>query len=399
MKSVLFKMTILSIFFSVLLSCKKDEEVITSATISVKESSTATLTSLSVTFTPSSNTANYSIAIGTADDLEAFKAGTLKQTIKVNSGKDTTCVFKNLLPGKEYTIFGVSESDKQVKGEISTLKLSTLSVNSVNTPYAHISFSNINVMTADITVEPNNLVSKYVSLVVSKELYPEFVESYGGGDKIAFMEMLAEFQMASSNEEKTTETWELNGSTGYDFLFLVLLYDKDGKPYGEVIEKDLKAPSFIENLPKASATVSIHDITKTSVGIKITPDANALGFYAGIYTAEDFADYNTPEKINSLREELAFYGFLSLKEDDDTWALSDKNQDYVIVVAPFNANGIEGYGDLISKSFSTSSATGVAPQRISASKIFNKQTLTRQSLVQPKGNKDTHSSRIKLIGY
>jgi hypothetical protein len=221
---------------------------------------------------------------------------------------------------------------------------------------AQISISNLNPVTADITITPSAGVSAYAVLVASKELYQEFVDIYTDGDEVAFMGLLGDLYETS---DPITETFELNGSTGYDYYAVVLLYDSNGEPSSGVIKREFTSPAYQAGLPEASVSIAVSDITATSARVVITPDANALGFYEGIFAKASYDAAVAQEGEDYIKNYLSIYGYLSFTAVDDIWSLNPATE-YIAVAAPFNANGTDGYGDLVTQAFTTPGGSGDA---------------------------------------
>jgi hypothetical protein len=260
----------------------------------------------------------------------------------------TEYTLNDLTPGTQYT-WGVraAAGDDIYSDWAESPESSSFSTKDPLT--AQISVANLNVMTADVTITPGAGVSAYSVLVASKEMYQEFVDVFTEGDEVAFMEMLGELYDTSA---PSTETWELNGAPDYVYYAVVLLYDSDGEPYPEVIKHEFTSPAYQVGLPEASVSISVSEITATSARVTVTPDANAFGFYEGIFTKESYDETVAEDGEEYIKEYLAFYGYLSFTTDDDTWGL-DPATEYIVVALPFNANGSEGYGALVTKTFTT----------------------------------------------
>ena len=364
-------------------SCSDDDPVVvpTTMTLTADETNPANITptSITITITPSENTAKYSYAIGKGGDLAAFTNGTLAGIVNVTGNQPTTVTFSDLDPETEYMIFARGEDANQIFGEVATQTITTLAL---PIPEVTVEFGAINAVAVEITTTPNSLVSDYYGLVISKEMYQDFVDLFADGDKIAFMQMMADFGEATILSTTETRMWETNGTPGYEYIFAVLVNDMNGDPYGDVMEVEFQSPPFNPDLQTAGASITVSQITASSARIKITPDANAAGFYAGILTKVNYEAAILDEQ--QLRDELAFYGFCSFVEDDDTWGGMDPGTDYVMVVSPFNANGIQGYGPLVIKEFTTLAGSPAPNNSVKHKTVLKSETgkkITRKALL------------------
>ena len=341
-----------------------------------------TTSTIKVTFTPNQSTANYSYAIGTEGDLAAFTNGTLAGIVNITGNQPTTLTFSGLDEETEYMIFARGKDATQISGDVTTQTATTLVATA---PEVTVEFGAINAVAVEITTTPNSLVSDYYGLVISKEMYQDFVDLFADGDKIAFMQMMADFGEATILSTTKTRMWETNGTPGYEYIFAVLVNDMNGDPYGDVMEVEFQSPPFNPDLQTAGASITVSQITASSARIKITPDANAAGFYAGILTKVNYEAAISDEQ--QLRDELAFYGFCSFVEDDDTWGGMDPGTDYVMVVSPFNANGIQGYGPLVIKEFTTLAGSPAPNNSVKHKTVLKSETgkkITRNELIGKK---------------
>ena len=86
-----------------------------------------------------------------------------------------------------------------------------------------------------------------------------------------------------------------------------------------------------------------------------------VGYYQSIFTKANydqlFAMGETPEFGGSGEQYIidytAFYGYMLTADDNYVWEGLDSNTAYVAVGCPFNVNGIDGYGPLATKEFTT----------------------------------------------
>jgi hypothetical protein len=246
---------------------------------------------------------------------------------------------------------------------------------------AQITVNDLNVMRADVTITPGNGVAAYAVLVASKELYPLLVDIYGDGDEVAFVEIFMELTGGEPYETGApiTEIWNLNGSTSYEYYAVVLLYDSEGEPYPEVIKYEFTSPAYQEGLPEASASITVSDVTATSTRTVVMSEGpGAFGFYDMLYTREEYDEMMAGGE-EDVRLDVAAWGYLYLAPEIDDWEWEglDPGTEYVMVASPFNANGIEGYGDLVIKSFTTlSSSSGVSPK----SKAYSERKKLKKAL-------------------
>jgi len=389
MKKTLFR--VLSIALATVIgfsasSCSDDDPtpVPVEMAISVGE---ITKTTIAVTITPSENAAKYSYAIGLQSDLNAFTNGTLTSIVNATGNQPTTVTFSGLDEETEYVIFARGEDANQILGEVTTKTATTLVP---TTPAVKIEFGEITAITAEITTTPNSLVSDYYGLIVSKAMYEMFVDLFADGDKIAFMQMMAMFGEATILSTTETLTWLTNGSPDYEYIFAVLINDKDGNPYGEVMEIEFQSPPFITGLQTPQITYTLSEITSSTVRVNITPDEHTFGYHAKIFTKAEYDDIIATFGIEEIRIRTASMGYTFFEAKNSVWSkLDDMHDDvlgaatdYVMSVSPFNKNGIDGYGELVIKDFTTlagSPATNVAKHK--AVKPEESKKITRKALL------------------
>ncbi|MDR2449247.1 MAG: hypothetical protein LBD52_04730 [Prevotellaceae bacterium] len=324
----------------------------TPATITVESAGNASATAFSVTLTPSANAAAYTFAIGTPSDYALFvsRSSTLKTIKEVAGNKDTTITFSELDPGAEYAVFAQAYTAEGYRSEITVFTVPTKEAN------VSVRLDEITTMYAVVTTEIHGEIGGYIALSVSKETYAELVDLYGVSEQV-LIESLYDSEFASLYADNATERWLLNGTTNYEYLFVVLPYATDGTPLA-ISKTEFTSPAFIPGLlPPTAGTITVSNITDNSASIVITPSLETFGYYATIIS--DFAGA-TPEDLHyTMYEVLPFYTSPIFGEDDDVWKGLAPGTEYVVGVTPFNVNGADGYGPYyLSKPFTT---TGPAP--------------------------------------
>lgn len=92
--------------------------------MTIQKSSDNDSTSVTVTFIPSENAVSFRYAIGTEEDFEKFRNGTLSSTVSEGNGSVEE-TFDELEPLSTYTVFATATDERGLEGEIAVAKLST----------------------------------------------------------------------------------------------------------------------------------------------------------------------------------------------------------------------------------------------------------------------------------
>ena len=173
-----------------------------------------------------------------------------------------------------------------------------------------------------------------------------------GNDVVVMLEELTSYGMTIVGNTADPFPAELNGSCSYDYYLGVLLFDLAGESY-DVILHEFSSPDFVEGAPEANVEINVYDITESSARITYTMDPNTVGYYQSIYSALDYQNLFTYGGEEYIFQYTAFYGYMMTTDDDYVWEDFDSNTEYVAVGCPFNVNGIDGYGALATKEFTT----------------------------------------------
>lgn len=327
------------------------------ATITVESAGDASATAFSVTITPSANAAAYTFAIGTPADYALFvsRSSTLKTIKDVSGNRDTTVIFNNLAPAAAYAVFAQAYTAEGYRSEVTAFTVPTKSAR-VST---HI--DEVTTMYAVVTTEMHGDIKDYIALCASKEVYGEYVSMFAesGYSEMEMLEELYSYGMASYYDSGITEGYLLNGSTNYEYIFVVLPYTTDDTPL-DIVKTEYVSPSFVPGLLLPSAgTITVSEITDNTAHIAVTPGSETYGYYTGLVKAEVY-DVLFPDDVSYVwYQELPFYSFPLFEADDDTWSGLEPGTEYVIGVTPFNINGADGYGPFYTGRFTT---TGTAPE-------------------------------------
>lgn len=325
------------------------------ATITLESAGSTSATAFNVTLTPSANTAAYTFAIGTPSDYALFisRSNTLKTIKEVAGNMDTTITFSNLDPGAEYAVFAQAHTAKGHRGEVTVFTVSTNEA-SVST---HI--DEVTSIYALVTTEIHGEIGGYIALSASKEVYNEYVDMWAesGDSEQVLIEDLYTYGAAGFYGDDATERWFLNGTTNYEYLFVVLPYAADGTPLA-ISKTEFTSAAFIPGLlPPSAGSIVVDNVTDNSAHIVITPSPETFGYYASIIS--NFAEATPEEWHYIMYEELPFYTNPMFEADDDVWEGLDPGTEYIVAATPFNRNGADGYGPYyLSESFTT---TGTAP--------------------------------------
>lgn len=139
---------------SVLAGCeknvKKPEPVVTPPEMTIVDvDGMPFVTSVTVQFKAAETAASYAYAIGTADDLASFEAGTIEGYTVVDEDvqRENTVTFSGLEPETEYTVFAQAADSDGNKGGVATRKLSTMAA-----PVATVAIVETGASTSSVTV-------------------------------------------------------------------------------------------------------------------------------------------------------------------------------------------------------------------------------------------------------
>ncbi len=305
-------------------------------------------------FTPDANTVSFMVGIGDeGSTAEQFLNGDLtSKTIEGN--EPATITFTGLDPETNYTIYAVSYNNEGPGCEVQTTVAKTLIA-----PNVQIDVQCENAVVANCTITPNEQCLAYSAVVMSKELFSEFVSTYGN-DPVAMLEEFTNFGMTTVGYTADPFKAELNGSCSYDYYLATLIFDLTGESYDAILF-EFSSPDFVEGAPESSVEINVYDITESSARITYTMSPTTVGYYQSIFTKANydqlFAMGETPEFGGSGEQYIidytAFYGYMLTADDNYVWEGLDSNTAYVAVGCPFNVNGIDGYGPLATKEFTT----------------------------------------------
>ena len=297
-------------------------------------------------FTPDANTVSFMVGIGEeGSTAEEFLNGDLtSKTIEGN--EPATITFTGLDPETNYTIYAVSYNNEGPGCEVQSSVAKTLVA-----PAATIDVVCQNATLATCTITPNEQCLAYSAVVMSKELFSEFLAMFGN-DVVVMLEELTSYGMTIVGNTADPFPAELNGSCSYDYYLGVLLFDLAGESY-DVILHEFSSPDFVEGAPEANVEINVYDITESSARVTYTMDPNTVGYYQSIYSALDYQELVTYGGEEYIFQYTAFYGYMMTTDDDYVWDGFYSNTEYVAVGCPFNVNGIDGYGALATKEFTT----------------------------------------------
>lgn len=306
-----------------------------------------------VVVTPNEHTAKFVVGIGDANStVEQFLAGEV-ETVNGAGSEPKTVGLQNLDDETTYIVYAQAFNRENTGSAVVTAKVTTL-----EGPGVDIQVQMDNTIQAYVTYTPNENCGGVIALAASASVYYDFAEAFGGEQ--ALLETYYMMDMAdviAAGETKTT-MWAMNGECDYEYLVAALVLDENGNVY-EIVHAPFTSPSFDENAPEATATITLGDVTSTTAQLIYTMGEGTIGYYQSVYSQLDYDELVAyGESIGMTEEEYiqqytAFYGYSMFENDDYVWPGFDPDTEYVAVGCPFNKNGIEGYGKMATLKFKT----------------------------------------------
>ncbi len=303
--------------------------------------------------TPNEHTAKFVVGIGDANStVEQFLAGEV-ETVNGAGSEPKTVGLQNLDDETTYIVYAQAFNREDTGSAVVTAKVTTL-----EGPGVDIQVQMDNTIQAYVTYTPNENCGGVIGLAASASVYYDFAEAFGGEQ--ALLETYYMMDMAdviAAGETKTT-MWAMNGECDYEYLVAALVLDENGNVY-EIVHAPFTSPSFDENAPEATATITLGDVTSTTAQLIYTMGEGTIGYYQSVYSQLDYDELVAyGESIGMTEEEYiqqytAFYGYSMFENDDYVWPGFDPDTEYVAVGCPFNKNGIEGYGKMATLKFKT----------------------------------------------
>lgn len=169
-------------------------------------------TSVSVRFVPSENAAGYRYAIGTAEDFEAFRDGTMDVPAgysgEVEGNEPSEVLFEGLDPISLYSVYAVATDENGLEGRIASTKI----VTDKN----------------DFNVENSFLLSRSATFQIEVSSDYSSVVYYFGqdGDIDSFLAGELETKQLSDFDRKTLNYFDLEPDT--DYVFFAKVIDRFG---------------------------------------------------------------------------------------------------------------------------------------------------------------------------
>lgn len=349
----------------------------TSLSISVAN---LTYSGAEVTVTPSEHTAKFVVGIGDGNStVEQFLAGEI-ETVSANGNEPKTVTLQNLDAETDYIVYAQAFNRENTGSDVVSQK--------VTTPYGpgcDIQVSMDNTIQAYVTYTPNDKCGGVIALAAAASVYYDFAEAFGGEQALLetyYMMDMADVVMAG---ETKTSMWAMNGECDYEYLVAAMILNENGEVY-DIVHVPFTSPSFDENAPEATATITLGDVTSTTAQLIYTMGEGTIGYYQSVYSQFDYDELVAyGESIGMTEEEYiqqytAFYGYSMFENDDYVWPGFDPDTEYVAVACPFNKNGIEGYGKMTTLKFKTAvaDAEGAAAVR----EFVTKKATTKRALVR-----------------
>lgn len=320
------------------------------ATVSI-EVKEVTYSVAKVTVTPTEYAVKYKVGFGAASaTVEDFNTDKISTTM-VNGNEAKTLTLDGLTPETEFIVYAQAYNNDGPSGDIISQKFTT--------PYGpdvDIQVSMENTIQANVTYTPNDKCGAVIGLAASASVYNEFVEAFGSEEDL----LMTYYQMGMADfiqGEPLTSQWAMNGECDYEYIVAALVFDMELNLY-KVVHKEFTSPSFDENAPEATLTITVGESTADGTQLIYTMGEGTLGYYQSVYTQTDYDELVAFGLENGMTEEeyiqqyTAFYGNVMFENEDYVWPL-DPDTDMVAVGCPFNNNGIEGYGKVVIEKFRT----------------------------------------------
>lgn len=347
----------------------------TSLSISVAN---LTYSGAEVTVTPDEHTVKFVVGIGDGTStVEQFLAGEI-ETVSANGNEPKTVTLQNLDAETDYIVYAQAFNRENTGSEVVSQKVTTL-----EGPGCDIQVSMDNTIQAFVTYTPNDKCGGVIALAASASVYYDFAEAFGGEEELLLTYYYMD--MADVVTEPTTTMWAMNGECDYEYLIAALILDENGEVY-DIAHVPFTSPSFDENAPEATATITAGEVTSTTAQLIYTMGEGTLGYYQSVYSQIDYDDLVAFALENGMTEDeyiqqyTAFYGYAMFENDDYVWPGFEPDTEYVAVACPFNKNGIEGYGKVVTFKFKT--ATADAEGAAAVREFVTKKATTKRALIR-----------------
>lgn len=137
----------------------------------------------------------------------------------------------------------------------------------------------------------------------------------------------------------------------------VLLYDESGEACG-VKHFDLSTPAFDGDAPEATVTISISDITASGATYTYTSGEGTVAFLYDTVEADWFDEFAESEEyyghyIHDLLYSNGKWWAYMQQTVTYTETEGEPGTRYYAVACPMNCNGLEGWGELVMKEYTT----------------------------------------------
>lgn len=312
---------------------------------------------------------------GTESDREDFVSGKIAGNTIVEKERYVVNRF-DLQPDSEYVFYTIPVNRMGVEFEPMEFRFTTAGKGECASTELELPVHDVYMMTAQL--HPNGLCSKTVGICSLLSLDGTMVdmncstilESQYNGDIEAMLAAYEESGAASVaynyNPLEVSASMRTLLECGREIELYVGMYDEDDNFVGAEYYT-YATPAYDENAGEADADVEIVQIvnggsdygTYHSVKAIITPNENTLGYFVSMMGAyeyeqamaqEDPDSYIRSQLMNDWSTSTVFtygnYPVAYINEKIYSWYTEN-----YIVVCPFNANGVQGWGPVVAEYF------------------------------------------------
>ena len=234
-----------------------------------------TITSIEVVFEASEYAVSYAYAIGTADDLVAFEAGTIESYTVVTEDvlEAKTVTFSDLEPETEYTIFAHATNAGNVTGDTETV---TVTTPEASVPRVETEFIVFNSTVATVKYRLKAGATKAISALVSLDYF----NSIDNEQFYEHMLTMAGTGAASLYEEDIERTWWNISKPEQEFKMVDIVFFKNEAGV-ETFRRDVRSvftPAFNPNAPEPAVDVEILTNERLTLALRFTTQPGTYYF-------------------------------------------------------------------------------------------------------------------------
>lgn len=317
----------------------------------------------SIQVSPDYSSVNY--YLGQDGDLDAFLAGTVELSTLSNFDMQTVNYF-DLEPETDYVFYAQIFDRFGISAKIIETAFSTPAESEC--PSAEFSYEN-DIYTGTYSLTPKNGASRVAAIINTEGTFDNIINNAQNwkGDIMTMIDTWKDIEAGQVYQSNGTETLDIDFTTptltcGNKLELFVLIYDENGQPYG-VERFRCATPEYDEDLPAATATVNVKDITANGATYEYTMPENTLACMYDTVDADWFDqlketdEYNEFYLHNYLFTQGYYFHYNDGTESGAEWTFTETagqpGHRYYAVACPMNANGPLGWGDLVMVEFTT----------------------------------------------